>query len=149
MAVFKPSLGDLGQLVTPLNVGEHCVARALSSLDDGWTIYVQPRIAHDIPDFVAVHDHYGVCAIEVKDWANAGYRQADDGAVEFSSCTQRVGPGPPRCPATRRTATARRSSISSLRSLAITRGPLSPCVRLSSSLGTRMKVPGRCSNDRA
>lgn len=86
MAVFKPSLCDLGQLVTPMNAGELCVARALSSLDDGWTIYVQPRIAHDIPDFVAVHDQYGVCAIEVKNWANAGYRQTDDGAIEYSSC---------------------------------------------------------------
>ena len=86
MAIFKPSLCDLGQLVTPLNAGEQCVARALSSLDDGWTIYVQPRIAHDIPDFIAVHDHYGVCAVEVKDWANAGYRQTDDGAIEYRSC---------------------------------------------------------------
>ena len=86
MAIFKPSLCDVGQLVTPLNRGEQCVTLALSSLDDGWTIYVQPRIAHDIPDFIAVHDQYGVCAIEVKNWARAGYRQTDDGAIEYGSC---------------------------------------------------------------
>lgn len=83
MAILKPSIGDLGQLVTPLNAGECCVARALSMLDDKWTVYVQPRLGQDMPDFVAVHDRYGVCALEVKDWARSGYRQTPDGAIEY------------------------------------------------------------------
>ncbi len=83
MAIFKPALVDLSQLVTPLNGGERCVARALSELDDGWTVYVQPRLGQDMPDFVAVHERHGVCAVEVKDWSRAGYRQADDGAIEY------------------------------------------------------------------
>ena len=61
MAIFKPSLDELGQLVTPLNDGELRVAHALNGLDDEWTIYVQPRLGMDVPDFVAVHDRRGVC----------------------------------------------------------------------------------------
>jgi len=67
VAILKPSLDDLDQLVTPLNSGELCVARALSMLNDEWTVYIQPRLGQDIPDFVAVHDRYGVCAVEVND----------------------------------------------------------------------------------
>jgi len=83
VAILKPSLDDLDQLVTPLNSGELCVARALSMLNDEWTVYIQPRLGQDIPDFVAVHDRYGVCVVEVKDWALRKYRQADNGAFEF------------------------------------------------------------------
>ena len=85
MAVFRPALDQLGQLVTPLNPGELDVAGALAELDDDWTISIQPRLGHDVPDFVAVHDRYGVCAIEVKDWRPGIYRQRDDGAIEFRS----------------------------------------------------------------
>ena len=55
----------------------------LSRLSDEWTVYVQPRLGQDVPDFVAVHDTLGVCAIEVKDWSYSGYRQADDGRIEY------------------------------------------------------------------
>lgn len=83
MAVLTPSLDDLGQLLTPLDEGKQCVARALSTLDDEWTVDVQPRLGQDIPDFVAVHDRFGVCIIEVKDWALRKYRQGADGAFEY------------------------------------------------------------------
>ena len=83
MAIFNPALTDLGQLLTPLNDGELRVAHALSSLDDDWTIYVQPHLGMDWPDFVAVHDRHGVRAIEVKDWAYDKYRLAGNGTVEF------------------------------------------------------------------
>ncbi len=83
MAIFKPSLDDLGQLVTPLNNGELRVAHALRSLDDDWTVYVQPQLGLDCPDFVAVHDRHGVCAIEVKDWAYDKYRLSENGTAEF------------------------------------------------------------------
>ena len=84
MAEFRPALRDLNRLVTPLNGGEQRVAEALSRLDDSWTIYVQPRLGHDVPDFVAVHDHHGVCAIEVKDWSYGKYRQKSNGAIQFT-----------------------------------------------------------------
>ena len=82
MATLRP-LPDLRLLDPPLNDGEIRVAAALSELDDGWTIYVQPRLDMDVPDFVAVHDQYGVCAIEVKDWSPRRYRQADCGTIEY------------------------------------------------------------------
>lgn len=83
MAVLRPPLEDLSQLVEPLNAGERRVADALAQLDDEWTVYLQPRIAQDVPDAVAVHARFGVCAIEVKDWNRSGYRQADDGSIEY------------------------------------------------------------------
>lgn len=83
MAILRPALDQLGQLLEPLNAGELRVARQLASqLDDEWTVYVQPRLGLDMPDFVAVHDEYGACVIEVKDWAYGKYRIGDNGMVE-------------------------------------------------------------------
>lgn len=83
MAIFRPPLEDRSQLLEPLNPGEQRVADALAGLDDDWTIYLQPRIGQDLPDAIAVHDRFGVCAIEVKDWNRSGYRQAADGSIEY------------------------------------------------------------------
>lgn len=83
MAEFRPSLDDCGLLAQPLNVGERRVAERLAELDDGWTVFVQPRVEQDIPDFVAVHDRHGVCAIEVKDWSRGHYRQRDSGVIQY------------------------------------------------------------------
>jgi Nuclease-related domain/AAA domain len=82
MATLRPPLDELDRLAEPLNDGELRVARKLAELDDSWTVYVQPRLAQDIPDFVALHPRHGACAIEVKDWSVGGYRQADDGSIE-------------------------------------------------------------------
>lgn len=84
---MRPALDELKQLVTPLNDGELDVAHALAGLNDAWTVYIQPRIGQDVPDFVAVHDRHGVCAIEVKDWRPSTYRQRDDGVIEHRACT--------------------------------------------------------------
>jgi hypothetical protein len=80
-------LQDCDRLVTPLNAGERHVAEKLAALDDSWTIYVQPRLAQDVPDFLAVHDGHGVCAIEVKDWSRGRYRQSDAGTIEYTDST--------------------------------------------------------------
>src|SRR5690554_4027964 len=85
MAVLRPGLDELDRLAEPLNDGELRVARKLAELDDSWTVYVQPRIGMERPDFVAVHDRHGVCAIEVKDWAYGKYRQASNGSIEFAN----------------------------------------------------------------
>jgi hypothetical protein len=82
---MRPTLSECEQLATPLNDGELRVARKLAELDDSWTVYVQPRLAQDVPDFVVVHPRHGVCAIEVKDWSAGAYRQADNGAIECMS----------------------------------------------------------------
>ncbi len=84
MAQLRPSLELLDRLDPALNDGELRVAYELvRQLDDEWTVYVQPRLGQDTPDFVAVHDTFGVCAIEVKDWAYGGYRQSDSGVIEY------------------------------------------------------------------
>lgn len=82
MAIIRPPLEEFDRLVVPLNAGERRVAERLNELDDGWTVYVQPRLAHDVPDFIAVHDRYGVCAIEVKHWSTGAYRATDRGRIE-------------------------------------------------------------------
>lgn len=82
MAVLRPVLADLGRLATPLNGAELRVAEKLAELDDEWTVYVQPRLELDVPDFVAVHARHGVCAIEVKGWRYDNYRQNDDGSFD-------------------------------------------------------------------
>ena len=84
MAVLRPSLDELDDLAEPLNDGELRVARALADLEDDWTVYVQPRLALDVPDFVAVHPRRGVCVIEVMDWSSGTrFRQTDRGAIEY------------------------------------------------------------------
>lgn len=85
MAIMRPPLEECERLITPLNEGERRVAEKLSELDDEWTVYVQPRLAQDIPDFVAVHPRHGVCAIEVKHWARGGYRPGNGGTIEYLS----------------------------------------------------------------
>ncbi len=82
MARFRPSLDRLNQLVEPLDETEVFVAKALSRLDDGWTVYVAPRVGLDRPSFVAVHDQLGVCAFEVVDWRPGDHRATDDGGIE-------------------------------------------------------------------
>ena len=63
------------------------MANLLARLDHDWTVYIQPRIGHDVPDFVAIHDRYGVVAVEVKDWRPNGYRQSSNGVVEYRTGT--------------------------------------------------------------
>ena len=82
MACLVPSMQESFARSKWLNAGEVRVAKALADLDDGWTVYVQPRLGMDIPDLVALHDRYGVCAIEVKDWAFGKYRNTN-GVVEY------------------------------------------------------------------
>ena len=77
--MLRPPLHEFDQLTHPLNESELAAAQALADLDDCWTVYVQPKIALDQPDFVAVHDLLGVCIIEVRDWnPDAARPQHDD-----------------------------------------------------------------------
>lgn len=69
MALLRPPLHEFDQLTQPLNASELATARALAQLDDDWTVYVQPKLELDQPDFIAVHDLLGVCIIEVCDWS--------------------------------------------------------------------------------
>ena len=82
MARVFPPVAELDFLSTPLNVGERQVLDALTGLDDGWNVYVQPRLGMDQPDFVVLHPYFGVTAIEVKDWSLGMYRQTVTGLIE-------------------------------------------------------------------
>lgn len=82
-SVLRPALDDLDQLVAPLSDAERRVADALATLDAGWTVYVQPRVGLDQPDFIAVHDQHGVCAIEVKDWEPGAVRRNEYAEFEL------------------------------------------------------------------
>ena len=81
--VLRPAMQDFDQLVAPLTDAEEHVANALAQLTDGWTVYVQPRVGLDQPDFIAVHDRDGVCAVEVKGWIPNEVRRNEDGEFEL------------------------------------------------------------------
>jgi hypothetical protein len=82
MAVLHPSLEELDRLATPLEAGAREVARALARLDEDWAVYVRPSIGLEVPDFVAIHDRFGVCVIEVVGWSAGSSRPTDDGGIE-------------------------------------------------------------------
>ena len=83
MAVVRPPLNDWERLAEPLDAAEDLVARRLAGrLGDGWTVFVKPRIGLQRPDLVAVHDRYGVCAIEVRGWEPSTVRADESGAIE-------------------------------------------------------------------
>lgn len=82
---LRPGIADLHQLVEPLTLGEQQVFDALARLDGGWTVYVKPRVGLDDPDFLAIHDRHGVCAIEVVDWAPETTRCTAAGRLEIQS----------------------------------------------------------------
>jgi hypothetical protein len=85
MAQLRPTIDALQRSGVKLNDGERRVADALARLGDEWTVYVQPRFAMDVPDFVAVHPRHGVCAIEVKDWSSGAYRMGPTGRIEHAN----------------------------------------------------------------
>jgi hypothetical protein len=107
VAHLRPSLEHLDQLVDPLTTAALTVANALTALDDEWTVYIRPRIGHDVPDFVAVHDLAGVCAIKVKDWKPGQHQRTRNGTIEIVAAegTQRRACGQPRYQASRCRAT--------------------------------------------
>ena len=83
MAVVRPPLNDWERLIEPLRPAEELVARRLvGRLGDGWTLYVKPRIGLQRPDLLAVHDRFGVCVIEVRDWDASTVRADESGAIE-------------------------------------------------------------------
>jgi hypothetical protein len=84
MAQVQPDWAELDCMSTPLNEGEQQVLKVLAELDNEWTIYVQPRLGLDQPDFIAVHPAYGICVVEVKDWCPGRYRQSATGVISYA-----------------------------------------------------------------
>jgi hypothetical protein len=65
MATFRPSLDHLDELLQPLDEPALAVADQLAALEDDWTVYTQPRLGQDVPDFVLVHPGHGVIVVAV------------------------------------------------------------------------------------
>jgi hypothetical protein len=80
LATFHPSADLLAELLHPIDDGAATVAAALSRLDDEWTVFTRPRAGQEVPDFVAVHPHYGVVTIQVAGWSPDG-ASINDGLV--------------------------------------------------------------------
>ena len=57
------------------------VGAALATLDPSWTVYRAPRIGLDRPDYVAIHDRFGVCIIDVLDWTPQTTCALQDGQI--------------------------------------------------------------------
>jgi len=95
-AIISPRREEIRNLPDRLNDGEWRVLEALEQLDEKWRIYVQPTLLMDHPDFVVVHERFGVCAIEVKSWTRGLYRQDDDGTIHVRDARgwQRTGEAP-------------------------------------------------------
>jgi len=83
MAHVYPDWAELACLPTPLNIGERGVLDCLSTMDDEWIIYVQPRLGLDQPDFITAHPTFGLCAVKVKDWSIGAYRQDCEGRIQM------------------------------------------------------------------
>ena len=83
--VLRPPPDRLDELVEPLTPAEKRVFEALTRLEPGWTVFAKPRIGLDDPDFLAIHDRYGVCAIEVVDWTPNATRCTPAGRLETCS----------------------------------------------------------------
>jgi len=67
MATFQPPIEHFDEVSDPLTGGALEAARALSSLDDDWTVYARPQVGQDVPDFVAFHPVHGVTVVDVAD----------------------------------------------------------------------------------
>lgn len=96
MARVHPEMEQLRRLPVPLLPGELQVLDTLRALGDGWSIYVQPRLGLDQPDFVVIHPDHGVVVIEVRDWRPGLYRRSPVGDIEVRSSSgwERAGEVP-------------------------------------------------------
>jgi hypothetical protein len=57
------------------------VGAALATLDSAWTVYTAPRVGLDQPHFLAVHDRFGVCIVDVLDWTPETTCLLSDGQI--------------------------------------------------------------------
>ncbi len=79
------------------------VGFALSTLDPSWTVHTAPLIGLERPDFLAVHDRFGVCIIHVLDWTPDTTCVLPDGQIGRLGADNQWAPIPldPRVPAAR------------------------------------------------
>ena len=75
MANLIPDLREINNFPAPLTEGERTLMNVLlKTLDDSWTIYIQPHLNGLNPDIVIFSKNYGLGIFEVKDWNLQNYR---------------------------------------------------------------------------
>jgi hypothetical protein len=82
VAIIRPSIDHLDELLEPLGEAERVVFEAFSALGDDWTVYVRPKLGQDVPDLVLVHDLRGAITVDVVDWRPTDHRRSDRGDIE-------------------------------------------------------------------
>jgi hypothetical protein len=107
VAIIRPSIEHLDELLHPLDAASRVVFDAFAALPDDWTIYVRPKMGQDVPDLVLVHDVRGVITVDVVDWSAADHRRSGDGAIEVlgDDGTWRTSTGQPLAVARRHRST--------------------------------------------
>lgn len=86
MAVLVPNREEIDSLPQGLTDGEEALMEALlKSLDDSWTVYVQPHLNGLRPDIVIFCNDAGIGIFDVKDWNLDQYRiiKDDDGGYNW------------------------------------------------------------------
>lgn len=80
MAILVPDIEEINSLPGQgLTNGEKALMDALiKTLDDEWTIYVQPHLNGLRPDIVIFCEDAGIGIFEVKDWNLDHYRIKDN-----------------------------------------------------------------------
>jgi hypothetical protein len=93
VAIIRPSIDHLDELLEPLGEAERVVFEAFAALDDDWTVYVRPKLGQDIPDLVLVHDLRGAITVDVVDWRPTDHRRGDHGDTEVLDADGTWKPG--------------------------------------------------------
>ncbi len=100
MAQLVPSLDRIDNLPKKLEPGERALMEALlDTLDDDWTIYVQPFLNGLQPDIIIFSEKAGLGIFEVKDWNLECYRVCEDGKWDvYDGRNERWRDTAVRCP---------------------------------------------------
>ena len=75
MAIIRPSIDHLDELLEPLGEAERAVFDAFAALSDDWTVYVRPKVGQDVPVLVLVNDVRGAITVDVLDWRPTDHRR--------------------------------------------------------------------------
>jgi hypothetical protein len=79
MAILIPDVEEINSLPQGLTNGEKALMNALcQTLDDKWTLYIQPHLNGLRPDIVIFSEDAGIGIFEVKDWDLNNYQIVRD-----------------------------------------------------------------------
>jgi hypothetical protein len=93
VAIIRPSIDRLDELLDPLGEAERVAVEAFAALGDDWTVYVRPKLGQDVPDLVLVHDVRGAITVDIVDWRPTDHRRNDRGDIEVLGADGTWAPG--------------------------------------------------------